>query len=160
MAIREVRKIGDPILRKVSKPVKNFDEKLHILLDDMHETLAKCEGVGLAAPQVGILKRVFIIVFEDKKIEAVNPEIVSQKGSQTGQEGCLSIPEEWYDVTRPNKVTLKAFDRFGNEFSIKAEELLARAICHEYDHLDGILYVDKLEGAEKERRYEEGFIEE
>ena len=160
MAIREVRKIGDPILRKISKPVKNFDEKLHILLDDMHDTLAKYEGIGLAAPQVGILKRVFIIKYDGTEIEAINPEIVSQKGSQTSQEGCLSIPEEWYDVTRPDKVTLKAFDRFGNEFSIKAEELLARAVCHENDHLDGILYVDRLEGEEKERRYEEGFIEE
>jgi len=165
MAIREIRKIGDPILRKVSKPVKNFDEKLHILLDDMRETLKKCEGLGLAAPQVGILKRVFIIEYVNEKtdehiyIEAINPEIVSQKGSQTGSEGCLSVPEESYDVTRPKKVVLKAFDRFGNEFSLKGEDLMARAFCHEYDHLDGTLYVDKLEGEERERRYKEGFIE-
>lgn len=152
MAIREVRKTGDPILSKVCKPVKNFDERLHILLDDMRETLIKYEGVGLAAPQVGILKRVFIIDYEDEFIEAINPEIVSFSGEETTLEGCLSVPDEWYEVTRPETVTLKAFDRYGNEFVVTGHGIIARAFCHENDHLDGVLFTAKLTQEEKEKQ--------
>lgn len=154
MAIREIREIGDPILRKASKEVKNFDKKLHILLDDMHDTLLDNDGVGLAGPQVGILKRVFIVDFEGEKIEAVNPQIISQSGEQTATEGCLSIPGEWYEVTRPNQVTLKAYDRDGNEFTKTAEGLVARAFCHEYDHLDGVLFIDRISPEEKQINFE------
>ncbi len=150
MAIREIRKIGDPILSKTSKQVNKFDEKLHILLDDMHETLKENDGVGLAAVQVGILKRVFIVVFEDDVTEAVNPEIISAEGEQTAKEGCLSVPGEWYDVMRPEKVTIRAYDRYGNEFTKTGEGIVARAFCHEYDHLDGILFVEKKTEAEAE----------
>ena len=152
MAIREVRKKGDPILEKVCKPVKNFDEKLHILLDDMKETLTKYEGVGLAAPQVGILKRVFIIDFDGEYIEAINPEIIETSGEEILREGCLSIPDEWYDVPRPAKVTLKACDRYGNSFVKIGEGIVARAFCHESDHLDGILYISKISEEEKLRQ--------
>ncbi|MBQ7976908.1 MAG: peptide deformylase [Clostridia bacterium] len=152
MAIREIRKKGDPILGKVCKPVKNFDEKLHILLDDMKETLKIYDGVGLAAPQVGILKRVFIIDFDGEYIEAINPEIVKTEGEEILREGCLSIPDEWYDVPRPSKVTLKACDRYGNSFVKVGEGIVARAFCHESDHLDGILYIQKISEEEKIRQ--------
>lgn len=144
MAIRNLRIKGDPILGKVCKKVTAFDEKLSILLDDMYETMKKHDGVGLAAPQVGILKRAVVIDIGTGKIELVNPEIVSEEGEQTGQEGCLSVPEEWYDVTRPNKVTVRAQDRQGRWFEIDGEELLARAMCHELDHLDGILFISRV----------------
>lgn len=159
MAIREIRKIGDSILRKTSKPVKNFDTKLHILLDDMHETLAKFDGVGLAGPQVGILKRVFIVDFEDERIEAINPQIIEQSGEQTANEGCLSVPDEWYEVKRPDKVTIKAFDRNGNEFTKTADGIVARAFCHETDHLDGILFIDKVPPEVKAQMHEENEVE-
>jgi peptide deformylase len=152
MAIREVRKKGDPILEKVCKPVKVFDERLHILLDDMRETLKLYDGVGLAAPQVGILKRVFIIDFDGEFIEAINPEIVETSGEEILREGCLSIPDEWYDVPRPAKVTLKACDRYGNSFVKTAEGIVARAFCHESDHLDGRLYIQKISDEEKIRQ--------
>ena len=115
----------------------------------MHETLASYDGVGLAGPQVGVLKRVFICDFEDTSIEAINPEIIAQEGEQVGTEGCLSIPGEWFDIARPEKVTLKAFDRNGKEFTLDAEGIVARCICHERDHLDGILFIDKLTEEEK-----------
>ena len=155
MAIREIRKKGDPILSKKCKPVTKFDDRLHMLLDDMHDTLATFEGVGLAAPQVGILKRVFICEYDGFSVEAINPEIISQSGEQTGTEGCLSIPGEWYEVTRPSKVTLKAQDRYGNEFTMDGEELIARCFCHETDHLDGILFIEKITEDEKVRKFEE-----
>jgi len=155
MAIREVRKKGDPILSKTCKTVTKFDERLHILLDDMHETLASFEGVGLAGPQVGVLKRVFICDYDDFSVEAINPEIISASGEQTGTEGCLSIPGEWYEVTRPEKVTLKAQDRDGKEFTMDAEGLIARCFCHETDHLDGILFIEKITEDEKVRKFEE-----
>ena len=144
MAIREIRKIGDPILRKVSKPVKNFDEKLHILLDDMRETLKKCEGLGLAAPQVGILRRIVVVETEPGNvIELINPKIIAYSGEQDGQEGCLSVPGRWGMVKRPMHVTVRALNRKGEEFEITGHELLARCFCHELDHLDGTLYTDK-----------------
>lgn len=145
MALREIVQYGDDVLRKKCRPVTAFDEKLHILLDDMAETLAKAEGAGLAAPQVGILRRVVIVDVHDGKgvIELINPEIIAADGVQRGGEGCLSLPGEWREVERPNKVTVKAQDRNGNEFTVTGEGLLARAFCHELDHLEGVLFIDK-----------------
>ncbi len=141
--VREIIKEGDEVLRKVCHKVEKFDARLHSLLDDMYETMKDSDGVGLAAPQVGILRRVVVIDVGEGKIELVNPEIVKTSGEQTGQEGCLSCPGKWGNVTRPMKVTVKAQNRFGEEIKIKGTELLARALCHEIDHLDGILFLDK-----------------
>lgn len=150
MALRTVRKKGDEVLNKKCKEVKNFDKKLAILLDDMYDTMVKCDGVGLAAPQVGILKRAVVIDIGEGRIELINPEIIRSEGSQTGQEGCLSVPGTWGDVERPEFVTVKAFDRNGKEFEISGHELLARAFCHEIDHLEGELFIDKIiPGTEK-----------
>ena len=142
MAVRDIVKDGDPILRKKCRPVTEFDERLWQLLDDMKDTLYHADGVGLAAPQVGILKRVVVIDVGDGLIELINPEIISQKGRQEGNEGCLSFPREWGIVVRPNRVTVKAQDRHGEEFVMQGRELLARAFCHEIDHLDGIVFKD------------------
>lgn len=144
MGLREIRKKGDDVLYKVCKEVTVFDKRLAILLDDMYETMQKSDGVGLAAPQVGILKRAAVIDIGDGKIELVNPKIVKSEGSQIGQEGCLSVPGVWGDVERPMKVTVEAFDRNGEKIEIIGEELLARALCHEIDHLDGNLFLDKV----------------
>ncbi|MDD6736106.1 MAG: peptide deformylase [Clostridiales bacterium] len=144
MALREIRKKGDEILNKKCKEVTVFDKKLAILLDDMYETMQKHDGVGLAAPQVGILKRAFVVDIGEGRIEIVNPKIVKAEGSQIGQEGCLSVPDVWGDVERPNSVTLEGFDRDGNKIEISGTELLARAFCHEYDHLNGELFTDKI----------------
>ena len=144
MAIRNIVKIGDDVLRKKCRIVEKFDEKLHILLDDMTETMRKAEGVGLAAPQVGILKRVFVIETEEAGVlEFINPEILETLGKQVGQEGCLSVPERYGDVERPAMVKVKAFDRYGKEFEMVLKKLAARAVCHENDHLDGVLYIDR-----------------
>lgn len=151
MAIRNIIQLGDPTLRKKSFEVTDFGEKTHQLLNDMRETLKKADGVGLAAPQVGVLRRVFIISFEDKYFECINPVMVSQSGRQSGQEGCLSVKGKWGEVVRPNKVTVKAFDRNGKPFTVEAEGFLARAFCHEYDHLDGIVYVDKAISVQEDR---------
>ncbi|MBQ2780589.1 MAG: peptide deformylase [Clostridia bacterium] len=140
MAIRNIVKIGDPILNKVCRPVTDFDERLWQLLDDMRETLAQADGVGLAAPQVGILRRIFIMDVGDGLVEAINPEIVSEKGVQEETEGCLSLPNEWGITKRPRKVKLKAQDRYGKYFFVTAEDLKARCICHETDHLNGVLF--------------------
>ena len=144
MAIREIREKGDEILYKKCKTVVKFDEKLHILLDDMYETMQSRDGVGLAAPQVGILKRAVVIDIGDGKIELINPEIVEESGEQTGSEGCLSVPGVFGEVTRPNVVTVKAQDRNGKWFKITGKELLARAFCHEIEHLDGKLFLDRV----------------
>lgn len=144
MAIRNIVKIGDPILRKICRKVDRFDEKLWQVLDDMKDTLADAEGAGLAAPQVGILRRYCIVDVGDGLIELINPEITEASGEQIGEEGCLSIPDEFHLVKRPMYVTVKAQNRFGEEITVKAEEFKARAFCHEIDHLDGILYKDKL----------------
>ena len=144
MAIREIRETGDEILYKKCKAVVKFDEKLHILLDDMYETMQSRDGVGLAAPQVGILKRAVVIDVGDGKIELINPEIVEESGEQTGSEGCLSVPGVFGEVTRPNVVTVKAQDRDGKWFKITGKELLARAFCHEIEHLDGKLFLDRV----------------
>ncbi len=149
MALREIMKFGDDILRKKCRPVTAFDNKLATLLDDMVQTLSSADGVGLAAPQVGILRRAVVIDIRDGKgtLELVNPEIISSEGSQLGDEGCLSAPGEWCKVERPMRVTVKALDRTGKEFTVKGEGLLARAICHEVDHLDGILFIDRVKQA-------------
>ncbi len=144
MAIREIRKKDDEILTKVCKEVKVFDNRLAILLDDMYETMQKNNGVGLAAPQVGILKRAVVVDVGDGRIELINPIIIKQSGKQTGSEGCLSVPGVFGEVERPKKVTVKAQDRNGNTFEVKGEDLLARAFCHEIDHLEGKLFLDKV----------------
>lgn len=140
MALRQVRYKEDEVLYKECKEVKKFDEKLGILLDDMYDTMKKANGVGLAAPQVGILKRAVVIDIGEGRIELINPQIIATSGSQTGTEGCLSFPNVWGEVERPNYVKVKAFDRYGKEFELEGEELLARAICHECDHLNGIVF--------------------
>jgi len=142
MALRKIITQENEILRKKSKVVTKFDESLWFLLDDMKETLIKAQGAGLAAPQVAVLKRVFIVMVNNSYIEFVNPTITKISGTQTGQEGCLSIPKRFEQVTRPKKVTVEFFDRFGNKMVLTAVDFMARAICHEYDHLDGVLYVD------------------
>ncbi len=143
MAIRNIVQIGDEILRKKSFPVTDFGEKTHQLLDDMRQTLDKANGAGLAAPQVGILRRAFIVHAEGKFYECLNPVIVKTSGKQVGEEGCLSVRGKYGIVERPMKVTVKAQNRYGKSFTVKAEGFLARAFCHENDHLDGVLYVDK-----------------
>ena len=144
MAIREIRKKGDPCLEKVCHPVTEFNERLHLLLDDMRETLEESGGVGLAAPQVGILRRVCIVEdSEGEIIELVNPEIVKAEGEQTGLEGCLSLPGIWGVVKRPMTVTVKAMDRNGNVFTDTDSGLIGRCFVHECEHLDGILFVDR-----------------
>lgn len=144
MAIRNIRKFGDDILRKKCRIVENIDDKIITLLDDMADTLYESGGVGLAAPQIGVLKRIAVIDIGDGLIELINPEITKTSGEQNGAEGCLSVPDRWGNVSRPKKVTVKAFDRDGNEYEITGEDLLARAFCHEIDHLDGKLFVDKV----------------
>ena len=145
MAIRNVVKIGDDVLRKKCRPVENFDSKLHALLDDMYETMQAAEGVGLAAPQVGILRRVFIIETDETGlVECINPEIIEGLGKQTGEEGCLSVPGKSGVVERPAIVKFKAQNRNGEPFQMVVKKLAARAICHENDHLDGVLYIDKV----------------
>lgn len=144
MALRSIRKIGDELLRKKSKKIEKIDDRIQILLDDMLETMYESNGVGLAAPQVGILKRVVVIDIGEGPVFLINPEIVKTEGSYIDEEGCLSIPGEQGPVERPYKVTVKALDRNGKEIVVEGEELMARALCHEIDHLDGILYVDKI----------------
>ena len=143
--VRQIVKIGDDTLRKISKPMQKFDLRLWLLLRDMADTMYKAEGVGLAGPQVGILRRVVVIDVGEGLIELVNPEIIASEGEQAGPEGCLSVPGRQGHVKRPNKVTVRALDRKGKPFELTGEGFLARAICHEIDHLDGILYVDKMD---------------
>ncbi|ABW18971.1 peptide deformylase [Alkaliphilus oremlandii] len=145
MAIRNIRKEEDPVLRKISKPVDTIDDKIITLLDDMIETMYDADGVGLAAPQVGILKRVIVIDIGEGVIELINPEIIAEDGVQCDNEGCLSLPGITEEVARPRTVKVKGFDRFGNEMIVEGEELLARALCHEIDHLNGILFIDRAE---------------
>lgn len=143
MAKRNIVKLGDDILHKVCRTQLTFDERLHQVLDDMAETMYDADGVGLAAPQVGLLRRYCIIDVGDGLLELVNPVIEFAEGEQTAEEGCLSLPNKYDTVTRPMKVRVRAQDRFGNSFTVEGEGLKARALCHEIDHLDGILYIDR-----------------
>ena len=142
MAIKQILTIGDESLNKPSKPVTAFNERLWNLLDDMAETMYNANGVGLAAIQIGIFRRVVVIDIGEGLIELINPEITATSGSQSGPEGCLSVPGKQGEVTRPMKVTVKAQDRNGKPFEITGEEFMARALCHEIDHLDGHLYTE------------------
>lgn len=152
MAIRNIVKVGDEILRKKSFEVTQFDSRLHALLDDMKDTVKKADGAGLACVQVGLLKRIFVIDIKEGYYEFINPVIVSQSGEQYGEEGCLSVPKKWGRVKRPNNVTIEAYDRNGNKFQLKANGFFAKAICHEYDHLDGVLYIDKANELYEEKK--------
>ena len=143
MAIRNIREDGDDVLRKICKPVEKMTDRLLTLIDDMFDTMYEANGVGLAAPQVGVLRRIVVIdVMDDNPLVLVNPEIIESDGEQTGPEGCLSLPGLQGEVTRPNHVVCKALDENMEEIIVEGEGLLARAICHELEHLDGILYKD------------------
>ena len=146
MALRKIREIGDPILNKTCKEVKEITDRTKDLIDDMFETMYEAQGVGLAAPQVGILKRIVVIDCGDDPLLLINPEVLETSGEQTGQEGCLSVPGKAGIVTRPNYAKVKAYNEDMEEFIVEGEELLARALLHETDHLDGHLYVKKVEG--------------
>ena len=145
MGLRKILTDKDPALHKVCRPVEKFDGRLHRLLDDMKETLAEANGVGLAAPQVGILRRVVVVDTGEEMLELVNPELLETSGEQVGSEGCLSVPGKYGLVKRPNYAKVRAQDRDGNWFEAEGEELIARCFCHELDHLDGILYTEVME---------------
>ena len=145
MGLRKILTADEPALHKVCRPVEKFDWRLHKLLDDMKETLADAEGVGLAAPQVGILRRVVIVDTGEEILELVNPELLETDGEQRGAEGCLSVPGKYGVVTRPNYAKVRAQDRNGQWFEAEGEELIARCFCHELDHLDGIVYTEVME---------------
>lgn len=151
MAIRQIRTIGDPILNKKCKEVKEVSERTKQLIDDMFETMYDANGVGLAAPQIGVLKRIVVIeTDEENSYVLINPVILEMDGEQVGYEGCLSVPGKTGIVKRPNHVKVKAFDENMQEFELEGEGLLARAICHECEHLEGELYVDKVSGELKD----------
>ena len=147
MALRKIVEQGDPCLSKVCRPVTEFNGRLHELLDDMLETLADANGAGLAAPQVGILRRVCLVLDEktESYLELINPEIIKTEGKQSGLEGCLSVPGKFAVVERPNVVRVRAQDRYGNWFEAEAQGLTARAFCHEIEHLDGHLFVEHVD---------------
>ena len=145
MGIRNILTDKEPALHKVCKPVRSFDSRLHKLLDDMKDTLLESNGVGLAAPQVGILRRVVVVDLGDEILELVNPELVETDGEQVGPEGCLSVPGRYGLVKRPYYAKVRAQDRFGDWFEAEGEELIGRCFCHELDHLDGILYTQVME---------------
>ena len=143
MAKLQIRKLGDEVLRKTCRPVDTITPRTLTLLDDMVETMRAADGCGLAAPQVGILRRIVVVEVEPGEVyELINPKIIAYSGEQEGQEGCLSVPGKWGTVRRPMHVTVRATNRHGKEFDVTGSELLARAFCHELDHLDGKLYVD------------------
>lgn len=155
MAIREVRKIGDEILEKKCKEVTKMTFRTKVLIKDMLDTMYEKQGVGLAAPQVGVLKNIVVIDVGEGSIVLINPELVEEFGEQTGEEGCLSVPGKWGTVTRPYKVKVRALDEDMNEFEIEGEDLLARALCHEIDHLFGDLYTNKVEDGLHDMKDEE-----
>lgn len=158
MAIRRIVTQGDDLLGKRCRPVTDFNKRLHQLLDDMKDTLEEAQGAGLAAPQVGVLRRAVVIADGDGgMLELVNPEILEQSGEQTGPEGCLSVPGKWGMVTRPNFVRIRAQDRYGEWFEMEGEELMARCFCHETEHLDGRLYVEHIDRFLTEDEVEEYF---
>ena len=145
MGSRKIMTVKEPCLHKVCRPVEKFDGKLHKLLDDMKETLLDANGVGLAAPQVGILRRVVVVDTGEEMLELVNPELLETSGEQEGAEGCLSVPGKYGLVKRPMVAKVRAQDRDGNWFEVEGEELIARCFCHEIDHLDGIVYTEVME---------------
>ena len=149
MAIRNILKMGEPLLNKKSKQVVDFNDRLHTLIDDMADTMYKEDGVGLAAPQVGVLRRAVVVDIGEGLVELINPVIVETSGEQTDLEGCLSVVDYIGEVTRPNYVKVKAQDRFGKDIEVEGEGFLARAFCHEIDHLEGILFVERVEDTEK-----------
>lgn len=155
MAIRKIRTMGDRILTKKCRPVEEMTPKIRTLIDDMLDTMYDAYGVGLAAPQVGILKRVVVIDVGDRPWVLINPEITETSGEQTGDEGCLSLPGKSGTVTRPNVVTVNAYDENMEPFTLRGEGLLARAICHECDHLEGVMYVEHVEGELRDMVYNE-----
>lgn len=145
MGLRKILTDKDPALHKVCRPVEKFDGRLHKLLDDMAETLEQANGVGLAAPQVGILRRVVLVDTGEKVLELINPTLLETSGEQVGAEGCLSVPGKYGLVKRPNYAKVRAQDRYGNWYEAEGEELIARCFCHELDHLDGIVYTEVME---------------
>lgn len=155
MAIRKIREMGHDVLTKVCKEVEKVTPRTKVLIDDMFDTMYDAMGVGLAAPQVGVLKRIVTIDVGEGPILLINPEIIETSGEQTGEEGCLSVPGKSGVVTRPNYVKVRAFDEDMKEIVLEGEGLLARAFCHEIDHLDGHLYVEKVEGELEDMYYEE-----
>ena len=156
MALRKIALQGEPCLTKVCRPVTEFNDRLHVLLDDLADTLEDSGGVGLAAPQVGVLRRVCVVLDEeDQLIELVNPEIIRTEGEQTGLEGCLSVPGKYGEVTRPEIVRVRAQDRDGNWFEVEDEGLTARCFCHEIEHLDGHLFVEHTDRLLTEEELEE-----
>ncbi len=155
MGIRKILTDKEPSLHKVCKEVTAFDKKLHKLLDDMTETLQEANGVGLAAPQVGILRRVVVVDLGDEYLELVNPTLVETSGEQVGAEGCLSVPGKYGLVRRPNVAKVRAQDRYGDWFEAEGEELIARCFCHELDHLDGIVYTQVMDRFLTEKELEE-----
>ena len=151
MALRNIVKLGDDVLRKKCRAVTMIDSKTHELLDDMAQTMHAANGVGLAAPQVGLLKRIVVIDVGDGVIELINPEIIATSGEQTDDEGCLSVPDKFLPVSRPNVVKVRALDRYGKSFTMEGEGLLARAFCHEIDHLDGKMFLDVYKEQQKNK---------
>lgn len=155
MAIRQIRVQGDDVLTKVCRPVKKITPRIATLIEDMIDTMYEYDGVGLAAPQVGVLRRIAVIDVGDGPIVLVNPEVLETSGSQTGEEGCLSLPGKSGQVTRPNYAKVHAFNENMEEYEVEGEELLARALLHEIDHLDGHMYTEKVEGNLHDVNYEE-----
>ena len=155
MALRNIITEGNPTLKKVCRPVTAFDDRLATLIDDMKETVVHANGVGLAAPQVAVLRRVVVVDLGDEIVELVNPRILKTEGEQDGLEGCLSVPERYGMVKRPQKVTIEAQDRHGDWYEYEGEDLIARCFCHELEHLDGHLYTEKAYRMLTEEEYEE-----
>lgn len=155
MATRQIRLAGDPILSKVCKEVKELTPMLETLIDDMLDTMYEANGVGLAAPQVGILRRIAVIDIGEGPIVLVNPQIIEEEGEQTGDEGCLSVPGKAGQVTRPNRVVIRAFDENMDEYEMEADDLLARAFCHEIEHLEGHMYTEHVIGGLHDVSYDD-----
>lgn len=161
MAIRRIVTQGDDRLRKKCREVTDFNQRLHDLLDDMKETLEEAQGMGLAAPQVGVLRRAVVIVDDDENmLELVNPEMIESSGENTAPEGCLSVPGKWGMITRPGFARVRAQDRYGNWFEAEGEDLMARCFCHEIEHLDGHLYVEHIDHFMTEEELEAFYAEE
>ena len=155
MALRNILTDGNPTLNKICRPVTNFDDRLAMLIDDMKETVVHANGVGLAAPQIGVLRRVVVVDMGDEIVELVNPRILEQSGEQDGLEGCLSVPDRYGMVKRPNFVKIEAQDRHGDWYEYEGEALIARCFCHELEHLDGHLYTEKAYHMLTAEEYEE-----